>query len=714
MPHILRCFKYLWAFVLFASPSLSGAVTKIDPPKRIVITNSDISISGVIGSSLFQGSFTIQAAASDVEELVFSPSNLREVSEGKVWQNSGNVQITPDTKIIKKGRTQEYVVSIQNISQSGIYDGTIAISYKGQPSDAQDKIKLSVHAMKPSAVPPQILLRFEKCIICLGNTDAAPVKISLDEANEKLSQEMENGEDAVVGRLAPLTNSDDRSQVIFPDLAPISKVTAIRDPLHHGLVLESKLNSPEVEAGKYTGTLVLHSKNIGMLSSVPVEIQVRYPAWLAWVLLVLGIFISLLVSWWNTIGKKKNAIQSKAYGLSGKLTTADITGECRRTLRDMLEQVGEKLSNNDLEEAEKVVKDIGSTLITCQNEKKALRKKAAEVEALVNQLASAESELKTLALQDSDIIKKYLPTLKSSLEKLKNDIDHEVYSTADETLNSNISSHSQLLSDLTTSIIKNFRELEKDLADLVTEFRKAFGPEADTLKASIDATVFQSIKERISNIISDTDSMQAAARIMEANNDAVKIDKAIRNLVSYVGIVTRLKSTGVDVRTVEAAIERCKASIMALNVPQVEADMPNITKALEETTLDKAGVKEEVKSVVQVLEARVRSKGTATRTVIPFEVPGMTAENEIFFLRWAREFSGFWKPSRREAAVNVALWILIIPTLAVLGYSQLYSNNPVFGSKNVWQEYLTLFLWGFSIQTGTATVSDVIKSVRGS
>jgi hypothetical protein len=72
------------------------------------------------------------------------------------------------------------------------------------------------------------------------------------------------------------------------------------------------------------------------------------------------------------------------------------------------------------------------------------------------------------------------------------------------------------------------------------------------------------------------------------------------------------------------------------------------------------------------------------------------------------QFTGrnIWK------SVSLLTYIAAIIVLTLLGYSQLYVNNPTFGSKDVIADYVYLFLWGFGVKAGTDVVAGIGSKMK--
>jgi hypothetical protein len=747
MKFLLKNIAFALLFVILLMGLASG---KAEAQPRIEITPQQFAISGIIGTSPFQYPFTVRAVNENITELTFSPSNLMEISRGKTWIIGANVQITPAVSRIKKGQSQDFIVTVQNIPESGQYEGTIAVSYKEQAADAQDTLSISVQAAKFSASPPQIILRFEKSLGGLGGTSGIPWTLALNEESGRAPQEMmvTLAANASVS-LDSLVHSEDKSQVIRPEQILVQPVAIETRAAGQGLTINTTFTNPQVTAGKYTGTLTVRSESLGLLASVPVEVQVRYPSWLAWLLLVAGVIASMLISWWNTTGKKKNAILGDAFRLREKLQKADITEECSSQIEEQLNEVQTLLLSDNLEKAQEMITTATKNLETCRSNKKELKKKADEVEGLIERWDQVEEQVNTFVASDAAVVKTYLPGVKKALRTLKGDIK-EGHRSVDEALNSVAIEKKKL--DAFGGLLDGLVELEGDLKLLDQAYRGA-----------LEQRFIQPIKVHFRAIVRDKDIEDVAGEIKNAGSQFKRADELRAKLMSLDQQIKDLKQQGLDMHEAEKALKACEGYLAHANIDMAENHLDDIEKAIDAAPrpIVKAvashdvlrdfdfalGLKNRqerstmmVSTLSTVLEAGSRSlRGLTddeenilramrnlqnTRVEISHPeallgeyvgasgaVPRGVTPSRPGVLDPLRQWL---TPVRQEMTIKIMLYLILIPLLAVIGFSQLYANNFTFGAKNVWEEYLALLLWGFGIQMSTATVASVVKTFRGS
>ncbi|KAF5434573.1 hypothetical protein C5S35_13780, partial [Candidatus Methanophagaceae archaeon] len=489
----------LFAFLILILVLLVGpGVGETKAQSLIEITPKELDISRIIGSQPFQYPFTVRAVNENITELTFSPGNLLEITEGDYLIPATNVQVNPTVTRIKKGQSQDFVVTVQNIPESGQYDGTITVSYKEQP--VQDTLPISVRAAKFNATPPQIILEFDKSFLGIGG--AEPWTLVLNEFSGLAPQEMITTlANSTSVRLDSLIHSEDKSKVISKD--KILKSVVIDDSSGgQGLAIKANFTNPQVAAGKYSGTLIVQSTDLGLITSVPVEVRVRYPSWwLAWLLIFAGILVSMMVTWWNTTGKKKNAIQGDALKLREKLSSSDITAKCREEIEDMLNEVHALLDNDKLEDAQSKITDAKNPLETCVDKKKGLLKKADEVKRMMENLENdvMKRVMKLVNNPDAAVLKVYLHSLEGDTKTLKKEIDDEHYESGDdEALKEKITDLQKKLNAFTDpapdGLLNGLENLEEDMRRFPQEYH-----------VMLEDTFIKDIRDDLRNIRRDID-----------------------------------------------------------------------------------------------------------------------------------------------------------------------------------------------------------------
>lgn len=720
----------------------------------IEITPKELVISGIIDTRPFQHPFTVRAVNENITELTFSPGNLMEITEGKYLIPGTNVQVNPAVTRIKKGQSQDFVVTVQNIPESGQYDGAITVSYKEQPVGAQDTLPICVRATKFNVAPPQIILKFEKSFLGIGGTESVPWTLALNEYSGRAPQEMITTlANSTSVRLYPLVHSEDKSQVISQKQI-LKSVVIDTTLIYQGLTINATFTNPQVTAGKYSGTLTVRSKDFGILTSVPVEAQVRYSSWLAGLLILAGIFVSLMVSWWNTTGKKKNAIIGDALKLREKLSSSDITAICREKIENMLNEVRELLADDKLGDAQKKVDDAKPYLETCVSNKKELLKKADEVKKMIGDLEKNVMERVKGIVNNTNaaVLKAYLPRIKGDLEALKNEIDQEHYQSVDDALKEKITDQEKKLEAFTAPA---FDGLLNGLTNLEEDMRRF--PQA--CQNMLKQYFIQPIRDDLSNIKSDIDTKDVCDKIKSAHTQFESVEKLIDKLRKFGRLIEKRQQAGFDMSKAKKELQNCRDYLENGIISMAEGHLNEIEKAIEEVereTVDKVAHSyfKEFEAALNLTDQRERSSKKVEILSKVLDAGGLTEKDELCFREWrnlpeagveilpseaetaqapsfeAREapspsllqtlqsygdsFRQWWIPERKEVTINIVLHLIAISILAVLGFSQLYANNPTFGARNVWEEYLALFLWGFGIQTGTATVTGVLKTFRGS
>jgi hypothetical protein len=736
----------LFAFlILVLLVGLGVGETEAQSP--IDITPKELVILGITETQPFQHPFTVWAVNENITELIFSPGNLMEITRGKSFIAGTNVQVNPAVTRINKGLSQDFVVTVQNIPESGQYDGSITVSYKDQPVDAQDTLPISVRAAKFNVTPPQILLKFDKSFLGFGGTKSRT--LALNEFSGQAPQEMiATLAKSTSVRLDPLIHGEDKSEVISKDKI-LKSVVIDNTSGGQGLAIKATFANPQVAAGTYSGTLTVLSTDLGRLTSVPVEVQVRYPWWLALLLIFAGILVSLMVSWWNTTGKKKNAIHGDVLKLREKLSSSDITRTCREEIEDMLNKVHELLDDDKWDDAQNKSKDAKTSLETCVDKKKGLRKKAEEVGGMIDLENDVRGKVMKLVNNNTgaDVLNVYLPSLEGDLKTLKKEIDDEHYDSGDDdTLKEKITDLEKKLNAFTDpapdGLLNGLANLEEDMRS----FPQAYH---DLLERGF----IQPIRKDLSDVRRDINIEGLSGKIKSAHTQFKIVDE----LLNWDRLIDEYQQKGYVMSNAKNELQNCKDYLKS-GIYLTEKSVDDIKKAIEKDKLEAKG--KLPPSYRQKFEAAFSDPDRQTRSIKMASIlsealgtedlPGKDKLSLMTLLRdietsveitpsevetaqvpafEAREvpsssllqrlqslldsFRQWWTPERKESTINIVLHVIVISILAVLGFSQLYANNPTFGARNVWEEYLALFLWGFGIQTGTATVTGVLKTFRG-
>lgn len=693
----------------------------------------ELTISGVIGNSPFQHPFTVQALNGNITELKFYPSNLMEISRKNSWISGANVQITPAVDSIKKDQSQDFIVTVQNIPWSGQYNGTITVYYKEQTADAQDNLPILVRAANFSAVPPQIILKFEKSFFGHGGISDLNWTLKLIDESGLAPQEMI---DALAPNARPilytLVHSEDKSQVIPPDWIMNSEPTVESD--RQGLMIKTNFTIPQVSAGKYTGTLEVRNESMGILATVPMEVHVRYSSWLARLLLLIGLLVSSAVSRLNTTVKKRNGIAVEAWELRKKVNNADITEDCRSKIEILLDEVKLYLKNNQFENAQSNIKLATTELEKCKIKKEDLNNKAGEIEGLINNsLLGVKTQVREFVDNEAPVVKDYLPSIKKALEKLNTKIKEE---------------HYLCLTEQLTIRVKKEKEKINDLAELCTELGR-FKLLIEWLKKmpNLDKEKVKEAETALKNCI----GYLAFALIDNAKGHLINIEKAINAAIVEArrileeeldkgGLTAEREITLRTMIYLENSLRISPSEATAAPPPSPPSqEVIAVTRyrlnlhAGPNESYRKVGKLEKDTKVSVIAKVsvicqnygwlQVQTKSWLLANCVDAKdhdlgkVPFATSHIKDRVHLWLDRFHQWFTPKRQGYAIELVLYGMAILILLPIGFSQLYVNKITFGVTNVWQErleYFALFLWGFGISTGRATVANVLSTFRGS
>lgn len=434
-------FRYVKGFhlALILLFCITGFVSCI--PSPLQTTPQQILINGTLGVSSFQAPFNVTALNSNITDLSFAVGNLKMTAPTGEWMPNvlipgSNILVTPDIKTIRKGRIQEYVISVNNIPLSGRYNGSLYLTYKEQPDGVQEPLPISLVAYKLNSSP--IFLQFDNDFPFIGGgTDPKQYPIELREDNGRIPLDvMESLNRSLKASLVEMVNSDDKSirfgGIDYFKIESISKGS-------NSIILNAKFTNPNKTPGKYTGILTVYSNSsFWPIISVPVEMKIRLmPWWAAFLLILLGVVLSYRINDWNKKGREINNIQHKISGIREK-TKGEITKTCKETLETKLKKAEEKLLyEGKLEDARKEVDSAETELEKCKNNKKELNERAKSIENLkgilegnkkrANRLISASPE----ECDKSPVIAIYLKKLQEKLNMLQNNLSNGCYNSTD-------------------------------------------------------------------------------------------------------------------------------------------------------------------------------------------------------------------------------------------------------------------------------------------
>ena len=483
----------------------------------IDISPSLLQINGSLGKDTFQGQFNLTAVQSNISNLTFRPSNMQmDIAGGPLAPNiiipSVDIQVSGEKKIIM-GQTEQYLLSVNNIPGSGKYTGELYINYEKQPA-GKHVLPISLLAYKLNSSSSSILVSFENGVLSYFGTEDLNYELKLNKEYGFISPEVAKG--MIVGlniKLSELTNSD-RSSII--NSVDIFKLIDKKYGDNGSILIQLNFKNGQFAPGKYTGNLIVGlNGSLQPLVIVPVELRVRSNKWLAFFLILIGVFGYLILNNWNTTGKERNDIERHVLKISTRMRKSSIPVQCCSKIEGILSNVQEFIHDKNLVDARKKVIEAESELKTCEDAKKKLDEKEESTKLLIIKLDKLRAQtiliLKNYGQvkpSESEVITFISNKLLGDLNSLRNKIYKA--SSVDEKKWDNAMGGEKSVIDLFNECdtnINDYKKLIADFQDLKTDLESDQIP--DNLKIKLNTCIGDSdAKEfRDINIINDVKTL---------------------------------------------------------------------------------------------------------------------------------------------------------------------------------------------------------------
>jgi len=543
----LRCLCIMIIGVLLLV-SISPMVIAEQPP-NISISPSLLQINGSLGKDTFQGQFNLTAVKSNISNLTFRSSNMQmDIAGGPLAPNiiipSSNIQVSGEKKIIV-GRTEQYLLSVNNIPGSGKYTGNLYINYEKQPADKY-VLPISLLAYKLNSSSSSILVSFENGVFSYGGTGDFNYELKLNKEYGLISPEV--AKEMIIGlniKLSELPNSD-RSSII--NSVDIFKLIDKKYGDDGSILIKLNFKNGQFAPGKYTGNLIVGlNGSLQPLVIVPVELRVRSNKWLAFILILLGVFGYLILTNWNTTGKERTDIESHVLKIRTRMLELSVPEQCCLKIEGILSNVQEFIHDKNLTDARKKVIEAESELKTCEDAKKKLDEKEESTKLLITKLDNLREQtiliLKYYGIVDpskSKVITFISNKLLGDLNYLRNKIDKA--SSVDEKKWDDAQGGEKSIIDLFNECdtnINDFKKLIADFQDLKTDLETDRIP--DKLKSKLNKCIGENdAKEfRDINIINDVKTLSEKLQKRKNQlNDKNKLNTCINK---YDKLINELK-----------------------------------------------------------------------------------------------------------------------------------------------------------------------------
>jgi hypothetical protein len=466
------------------------------------------------------------------------------------------------------------------------------------------------------------------------------------------------------------------------------------------------LNPGNVAAGNYSGNLFVASSDIGTPLTIPVVVQVRWPGWLAWVLIILGVLLALFFQWWNDKGKRETMVQSRAEKLRHQLDQfeAYLPKKCYDDVSSNINKALSSCSNSKLDDAEKTIQSAEDSMETCLQEGRAFQ---ARVAGLHKKLDNAIDDLHELQRRYGDGIQKTIPALESIAKKIRSIdngyLNEGLYSKPEAT--ANLDAEEANLSEFSG---------EKGVIDVLkwlAEKRKLEGKSPDDIKTEMQPWLSRLIL------------FEYAKQAEILRTDIYEKNPWLKPELIQSGVTRSSRDMGKESSNAVQCLILHPTSNQKAGKPVVLEAIPS----------DKENDKIEYLFTVEMNNVQKVCSGWTTRNkwvwtpedcdvgeynlkVMPRDSTNHSSVGNslaVGFEVKEKSWTDWFSPDHRLKIVGIGAYVVVILGLGFLGYSTLYESNPTFGAGNVYQEYLYLFLWGFGIQSGMATVAGFSNNVLG-
>ncbi len=672
---------------LTAAPGRASVRAEIVPSKiqRIIVGDS------------FEQLISITAVGGELKKVSFVSHSLKE-SGGKSWVIPANIAFKPaSTNLIEENSSRDFLLSVQNIPGDGHYEGVVVIDFEDGPAPASVPISIWVVSFEPSQ--GSIVLRFQKAVWGHGGPETVESSFGLRSGPRAPADLLKQASKATLSLGDFVYHKDgsttpDFARVIPPESFKFSPDDIAIDGSR--LRVKARFKNPNAEPGIYKGKLFVHHEELEALAELPVIVQVRGAAWLAWVLIAVGVCSSLWIGWWTKKGKQRTLRRGEVRVLRGQLAEVEVTAAARKDLEAKLDGILRLIVGGKSTEFETAIQKAREALETARAEKKSLRALAERVSADIATLSALRSQLAAAFSSSTPVVGEYVDGaggLEARFRDLKVQIEAEGSATV-------------LDSSLSTLEDKLRRLGSRGLLDLLEEQRQQLS-DLDALDASQTTSLgahLDRIEGAIRNIRRDADLNDAETIVTEVDGILKAVALQLQHLGALRELIEKAKAAGTDVSEPEkllGTIDTYLAEPRPFDATAFGNKLAALENAYEAATGDASPTAQELPSTFAAMQV-----ASGREMAEPVEPTPETGGSD----RFSDRIRKWWTPAFQVRAVNGILMLIVLPLLVVLGYGQLYADKPTFGDANIWQAYIGLFLWGFGITSTSASVSSVLKA----
>jgi hypothetical protein len=278
----------------------------IGPSEALILTQE-----GKTG--VYKATFSVSVVEGEVSRITFSPHELYEVGGGDPIL-SDKVTVPADTGALGPGDPPKTFTIAVQASKAGTYSGTLDLSYFGTAADkAQGVIplKLSLIAQPEAGLA---LSRPEgiKLEAIVGEQQTHTVRI-------KETTESNSASGLTIAR-ASLVGKENAKRSLPAEAIKLAGGTALAlAPGEAGeLSLVFDFGITGVQAGEFSGNVTVVGESTPDLE-IPIEVTLKHNWPLPMLILALGVFVGLSLTWYQSEQRKKDELLVTIRRLKGRL-----------------------------------------------------------------------------------------------------------------------------------------------------------------------------------------------------------------------------------------------------------------------------------------------------------------------------------------------------------------------------------------------------------
>jgi hypothetical protein len=208
----------------------------------------------------------------------------------------------------------------------------------------------------------------------------------------------------------------------------------------------------------------------------------------------------------------------------------------------------------------------------------------------------------------------------------------------------------------------------------------------------------QTVRRHLEDAVREVPDLESPRQLRD------RLEELAQQLNRYIQLQTKMKQLSnllTQLPADQAALWQPKAQSLERQMDSLQPS--DLTKDANLQTEVEAAIAEITQLVLQQEGTGATAKGLPKLTLtMPLLAPAPSASS----LTWEERASG---ASRRLRAFTLSSYVIAVVFLAGAGFSELYVDQPTFGT-NPWKDYFALLAWGFGAE---ATRDAIMKVVQG-